>query len=142
MKTLVFILLGCMLLSCKQEVITKEPTLEDTQKKFAGYWKPKYLEQEFYSGNVMTSKILVTLNGNSIDFKNDFTYISIYGNMAPENGKWELISTSYFRFDKATALERYYHIITLDDKNLVYRGPFDANGNAKFHYLITAYCFK
>ena len=142
LKPLVFILFSCLLFACKREVITKEPTLEDMQKKLTGAWNVKYLEQELYVGGVMTSKKLITYNSSSISYKSDFTYTSIYESQAPETGTWELVSNLYLRLDKGKPNDRYYHISGLDEKTLVYRGPFDANGNAKFNYLSNVYNFK
>lgn len=90
----------------------------------------------------MTGKSVITSTKNAIEFRKDSTYTSVFEVQSPESGSWELLSDSYLRFDKGRLTDRYYHIITLDDKNLVYRGPFDAAGNPKFNYLITVYGFK
>ena len=145
-KSLAFILLTCMFFSCKKETvvnnITTEPTLADSKKKLTGFWKNKYIEQEVYEGNVMVKKFVITSSLNTFNYKSDSTYISVFERQAPETGTWELLSNSYLHLDKGRSTDRYYHIITLDEHNLVYRGPFDAAGNVKFGYLLTAYDFK
>ncbi len=145
-KYLIFFTLVCVLFSCKKESVTTniytEPALADIQKKLIGVWKNRYIEQELYQGNVMTKKTVITSTLNTFNYKSDFTYTSVFETAAAQTGTWELLSNSYLHLDKDKATDRYYHIITLDEHNFVYRGPFDVAGNIKFGYLLTGYDFK
>ena len=145
-KTLFAMLLAASLISCEKTVekdpVTQPVTAATVASRLVGTWRGKYLEQENYVNNVMTGKSVITSTRNAIEFRKDSTYTSVFEVQAPESGTWEMVSDSYFRFDKGRLTDRYYHIITLDDKNFVYRGPFDAAGNVKFNYLITSYSFK
>jgi hypothetical protein len=116
----------------------------DTQQMILGLWHVNNYEQELYSNNTMTTKLMVPGQGSTITFNSNLTYNSNYQNTTFTSGVWQLLSSGYIVFDKNTAGERYYHILVISTKNLVLKGPFDVNGNIipSLNYVLQSYNVK
>ncbi len=116
----------------------------DTQQMLIGFWHVNNYEQELYSGNTMTTKLMVPGQGSTLTLNSDSTYLSNYQNQVFTSGVWELVSSSYIVFDKNTSNERFYHVLSLSSKNLVLKGPFDVNGNIipSLNYVLLSFNVK
>lgn len=120
------------------------PCGQDNTIVIQGTWNIRNHEQELYSTNTMSSKVILLLTNSTLAFNSNGIYTSVYEGQTPQNGSWELISSNYLVLDKNTSDERYYHILSIDNKSLILRGPFKNNGAIvpNLGYLLTTYYSK
>lgn len=120
------------------------PCGQDNTIVIQGTWTVKNIEQELYSGNTFTGKQFTNPTGNTFAFNANGSYTSVYQSNPPETGTWELLSPTYLVLDKNTANQRFYNIVSLDNKSFVFRGPFDTNGRviSSLGYVLTNFYSK
>ena len=117
----------------------------DSYNLLLGKWNIVLEERENYYGGIMSEKKLSQFVGSntSTTYNAGDTYSSLYFGSSAGGGTWQLLSPKYLVLDKNHPTEeRYYHILILDNENLVTRGPFKANGTPRNNFLYTFYYKK
>ena len=136
------IIIGSVFLtSCEllEDILKDHPS--DSRTQLIGLWKNDSLETKYYENGVLVNSTHQSLEGYTLELKNDSTYINTNPDgIAYLTGTWSILKLSHRKqilLDANTANERGYTIISLSKNRLITNRKVDNGEGSIIEYTFS-----